>query len=584
MLDSSVPDDSEFTIGWICSLFKEYIAAREVLDEIYDESTSAPKNNPNRYTRGRIGSHKVVVGCLSAGRYGLVSTSGVAEDMKGRFPCVCLVLVVGIASGAPSAKHDVRLGDVVIGTKVVQYSLGRRAFDTFNFARHASSPPRALLHAVTALKSRLAYGLDLHEKVERVFTRSPTIEATFTRPDAHTDRLYKSQYVHLDGCVCLGDSKHQASQLVQRDPRETTRIEVHHGVVGSASQVIKHAITRDHIAHGLDAICFELNIAGLKDTFGWIPIRGICDYSDSHKNEHWHGYAAAAAAVCAKELLLTISSHNMTNSTAEHQTEKEIPLVHDSFVDLRRAPYGLRIAILNLLTGIYLLLALLGRVTWSLYMWIVLISSHLRSPEAKPSGNEVRPREGSQQHSGDDPIHINLHIEQEPMFSPETESGDEWIETHEQDQPEFAAIQWNSDDGRIALNSTAVLVKPARALMGNESANSIDMHIPNNSGRPSPHRDSSCDPLDTSPDRSRHPSAPEEVSPSSDAPKPPVPPRSKKPRGYVSRRNTQIPVPSSTAKKNKYFSENSDAQAMEHGQTPEDIVSLIKELQGRASV
>lgn len=38
-----------------------------------------------------------------------------------------------------------------------------------------------------------------------------------------------------------------------------------------------------------------------------LPIRGICDYSDSHKNKFWQGYsAAAAAAVYAKSLLKVI--------------------------------------------------------------------------------------------------------------------------------------------------------------------------------------------------------------------------------------------------------------------------------------
>jgi hypothetical protein len=30
---------------------------------------------------------------------------------------------------------------------------------------------------------------------------------------------------------------------------------------------------------------------------------GICDYSDTHKNKEWHGYAAMVAAAYAKDLL-----------------------------------------------------------------------------------------------------------------------------------------------------------------------------------------------------------------------------------------------------------------------------------------
>ena len=38
--------------------------------------------------------------------------------------------------------------------------------------------------------------------------------------------------------------------------------------------------------------------------FRCVVIRGISDYSDSHKNDEWHAYAAAVAAGLAKEILL----------------------------------------------------------------------------------------------------------------------------------------------------------------------------------------------------------------------------------------------------------------------------------------
>ncbi|KAL4957112.1 hypothetical protein BDW69DRAFT_180996 [Aspergillus filifer] len=46
-----------------------------------------------------------------------------------------------------------------------------------------------------------------------------------------------------------------------------------------------------------------MEAAGLMQDFPCIVIRGICDYSDSHKNKQWQGYAALAAASYAKELL-----------------------------------------------------------------------------------------------------------------------------------------------------------------------------------------------------------------------------------------------------------------------------------------
>jgi nucleoside phosphorylase len=46
-----------------------------------------------------------------------------------------------------------------------------------------------------------------------------------------------------------------------------------------------------------------MEAAGLMNDFRCIVIRGISDYADSHKNDIWHPYAAAAAAGLAKELL-----------------------------------------------------------------------------------------------------------------------------------------------------------------------------------------------------------------------------------------------------------------------------------------
>ena len=67
---------------------------------------------------------------------------------------------------------------------------------------------------------------------------------------------------------------------------------------------MKDAAERDRISTECGgAICFEMEAAGLMNDFCCIVIRGISDYADSHKNDDWHAYAAAAAAALAKELL-----------------------------------------------------------------------------------------------------------------------------------------------------------------------------------------------------------------------------------------------------------------------------------------
>jgi nucleoside phosphorylase len=71
---------------------------------------------------------------------------------------------------------------------------------------------------------------------------------------------------------------------------------------------VKDADYRDEILNWLreqnvDPLCFEMEAAGLMNTFPCMVIRGICDYGDSHKNDVWRRYAAATAAAFAKEFL-----------------------------------------------------------------------------------------------------------------------------------------------------------------------------------------------------------------------------------------------------------------------------------------
>ncbi|KAL4981339.1 hypothetical protein BDW68DRAFT_92834 [Aspergillus falconensis] len=51
-----------------------------------------------------------------------------------------------------------------------------------------------------------------------------------------------------------------------------------------------------------------MEAAGLMNHFPCTVIRGICDYSDSHKNDQWQRYAALTAALYAKDLLSHLSS------------------------------------------------------------------------------------------------------------------------------------------------------------------------------------------------------------------------------------------------------------------------------------
>ncbi|KAF3283914.1 hypothetical protein TWF970_001081 [Orbilia oligospora] len=73
-----------------------------------------------------------------------------------------------------------------------------------------------------------------------------------------------------------------------------------------------------------------MEAAGIMNQFPCLVIRGICDYSDSHKNKKWQGYAAMAAAAYAKDLLARISPRKVEaeKKAIEIPVEKKIDELH----------------------------------------------------------------------------------------------------------------------------------------------------------------------------------------------------------------------------------------------------------------
>ena len=267
---------------------------------------------------GNIGKHNVVIAVLPDGEYGISSAASVAADMLCSFPNVRIGLMVGIGGGAPSQKHDVRLGDIVVSTPrngeggVFQYDLGNviqgQGFRTTGFL---NQPPMVLRAAVNGLKAQYEReGHQLEAAINRILEERPRLRQKYKRPDPSTDRLYQSTVIHPpieSSCAVLcGDNP---SKLILRSERteEEDNPAVHYGLIASANQLMKDALIRDRLACEKDVLCFEMEAAGLMNLFPCLVIRGICDYSDSHKNKKWQGYAAMAAAAYAKDVLCRIA-------------------------------------------------------------------------------------------------------------------------------------------------------------------------------------------------------------------------------------------------------------------------------------
>jgi nucleoside phosphorylase len=318
-----------YHVGWICAVQTEYVVACEILDEEYPPLPSYPYDD-NIYTFGRISHHNVVIACLPKGKYGLTSAASVAKDMLRSFPSIRFGMMVGIGGGAPSLKHDIRLGDVVVSSPVgrtggvIYYEFGK-TIQNRQFERTGAldAPPLMLLMALSVIGARHERkGHRIAESVSKMIERNPRLRRKYQRPEPRTDRLYKSSFIHPDPeNTCEEICGVEAVHLIPRTERAADEDDpaVHYGLIASADRLMKDAQVRDTLARNEGVLCFEMEAAGLMDHFPCVVIRGICDYSDTHKNDTWQGYAAATAAAYAKELLDVIPA-------------AELPSIHDTML------------------------------------------------------------------------------------------------------------------------------------------------------------------------------------------------------------------------------------------------------------
>ncbi|KAF2831839.1 ankyrin, partial [Ophiobolus disseminans] len=313
----------DYTVGWVCALPVELAAAQEMLDEEHhDLERDLDDNDENLYALGSIGGHNVAIVCLPAGQIGNNPAATVATQMRATFKKIRFGLMVGIGGGVPSAEADVRLGDVVVSQPhgtfagVVQYDTGKTTASGFERTGALNSSPPILLAAVAKVRAMELRGrrtlLEHVSKLERI--------AKFQRVMAGPDILFEATYDHDRGQTC---DRCRVDRQEARQPRESEEeVVVHYGTIASGNQVMRSAVERDRVSTELGGVlCFEMEAAGLMNSFPCLVIRGICDYADSHKNKRWQAYAAATAAACAKEVLSVIPSAEVAEiRTAEEAT------------------------------------------------------------------------------------------------------------------------------------------------------------------------------------------------------------------------------------------------------------------------
>jgi nucleoside phosphorylase len=352
---------SEYTVGWVCALPKELIAAAAMLDETHPDLPRTP-NDHNVYTLGSISGHNVVLACLPKGEIGNNNSATVAARMTSTFPSIKFGLMVGIGGGVP--KSSVRLGDVVVSTPsdgfggVVQWDFGKtEQGGIFKRTGALNSPPTELLAALTKLEKEHAMkGPKIPQYLEELKKNWPRLVPKYIRSESLKDVLFMADYNHVEGSIISDtgtfgsgttegekeednnnddgggeEEEEQRGSCIRCDQSKTVRrksrdMRVHYGLIASGNQVIKDAAFRDEINTRLGGkiLCFEMEAAGLMNDFPCIVIRGICDYADSHKNKDWQEHAAAVAAAFAKELLSMVPPQDVEQMSSIQSNKSSV--------------------------------------------------------------------------------------------------------------------------------------------------------------------------------------------------------------------------------------------------------------------
>ncbi|EGU85726.1 hypothetical protein FOXB_03759 [Fusarium oxysporum f. sp. conglutinans Fo5176] len=194
MTDQKRPkvDLGKYSVGWICALDIELTAAESMLDALHgtcDQDT----HDSNTYILGSIGQHNVVLACLPNDGAGNNNAAIVATHLRRTFPSITMMLMVGIGGGVPGP-HNPHLGDVVIGTKVIQYDLVKSFDDHIQLKGIGRRPDPNARTALTRFKA----GHETHQKsISNILQHLKG----YIAPDPALDVLFCSSYMEAAGVM-----------------------------------------------------------------------------------------------------------------------------------------------------------------------------------------------------------------------------------------------------------------------------------------------------------------------------------------------------------------------------------------------
>jgi len=214
----------------------------EMLDEEHD-GFEGDDNDENLYVLWSIAGHNIVIACPPPSRIGNKPVDAVVAQMKVTFNNIRFGLIVGMGGGVPSAKADIRLGDVVVSQPhqtfgdVVQYDTKKTTRSGFERTGSLNASQQVLLTAVARIRANNLQGRsNLSEHISKI-SRIPT----FQRKNAGADVLFEAAYDHEGGYIC---DRCSADRQEVRPPRDNAEeVVVHYGMIASGNQVIRDGRT-----------------------------------------------------------------------------------------------------------------------------------------------------------------------------------------------------------------------------------------------------------------------------------------------------------------------------------------------------
>ena len=290
---------------------------KTILNEEHRTFEKLHSNNHIACVAGRILGHDVVIASpASSAKNNLTgAASRIVKTIVSTFTSLRLALLIGIGEGVSDLElsSPLRLGDVDVSWasksigSVTQYVRSESTTDGLDAHTQAFPlPPQMLTNALKTLKStlddskmsfHLSQMAQQNQELEILGSAFPGI--VMLHPQAQT--------------LEVAGARNTISRSRSGIPR------LHYGTILSGTE--PKAEERRRIYKEYNVLCVEMEAAGLMSSLPFIMVKGICKFSGSDRNELWDQCSAAAAAACAKELLLHLPKQK-DYSLVEHFSDE----------------------------------------------------------------------------------------------------------------------------------------------------------------------------------------------------------------------------------------------------------------------